>query len=144
MTGALLRRSLTPSDLAAWLTATPGADHGSHPLGRRPRFDPLTWNRIVHPPRLPAPQLMARALRAPTRVHALTMASTLAGDGSRTLLPHLETIGRDVMRSEVPDVVQASFLEAGARIASAEYQSIRWLSNRAQHRAPAVMVPGGA
>ncbi len=278
MTGALLRRGVAPSDLASWLTEAPDGTDAQHPLGRRPQFDPLTWNSVVRPPRLPAPQLMARALRAPTRVRALTVASTFVGDGTRTLLPHLEPladmawperplwiaavrrrdgrrvvfgkdgprvalvdvlaascavpgyfapvrihgheyldggahsstnadvlapegldlvvviaplaaagttprsvdgvvhriaarrlrqeiaalertgthvlvfepgpdtvdiIGHDLMRSDVHDVVQASFLEAGARIAAAEYQSVRRLSTRGHRRAPVVMVPGG-
>ena len=55
----------------------------------------------------------------------------------------VDTIGHDLMRSDVHDVVQASFLEAGARIAAAEYQSVRWLSTRGHRRAPVVTVPGG-
>jgi NTE family protein len=97
MAGALLRRGVPASDLAA---VTVGAEPRSSPpgldkaLGERPEFPPVRLGSFLARPRLPSPGLVAAWARRPWRLDPLAALASVLPDGSLDLAEHATMIER--------------------------------------------------
>jgi NTE family protein len=87
MTGALLRRGVPASELAAFFVGTRGTLTASLDV-EMPAFTPMRPHDMIRP-HLPSPRVIGRCLRLPWRRDPLAALMALAPDGAVSLLPHL-------------------------------------------------------
>jgi NTE family protein len=97
LVGALLRRDVPASDLAAWTVDAPLSPTGHRLVSRagRPELDAVRLRDFVRLPRLPHATAVAAALRWPHRFDPLRALVTHLPDGSRSLEEHLAFLGTD-------------------------------------------------
>jgi NTE family protein len=96
LVGALLRRGVPASDLAAW-TVGAGVSRSGALLGNldRPELDPLTLRQLMHLPRWPHPRAIASVLRRPWRFDPLRALTTHLADGAHVLDEHVAFLGTE-------------------------------------------------
>jgi len=95
--GALLRRGVPASDLAAWAVEAPLSPTGAAITASvvRPEFDPLKIREFLRPPRVPHPRAVLATMRRPHRFRPMRALVTHMADGPRDLHPHVEFLGTD-------------------------------------------------
>lgn len=95
LAGALLRRDIPASDLAAWTVGAPLSPSGwpIADIEARPEFDPVTISMFMRLPRPPHPQAVWLALRNPRRFDPMRALMTHLADGNRSLVEHVDFLG---------------------------------------------------
>jgi NTE family protein len=95
LVGALLRRNVPASDLAAWTVGAPLSPDGvALAEVNHPEFDPVSLRMMLHM-RLPHRDAVLSSLRRPLRFDAMRAFLTNLADGSRSLADYVEFLGTD-------------------------------------------------
>jgi NTE family protein len=96
LVGALLRRGVPASDLAAWTVgAALSRSGGLLTALQRPAFDSLTFRQFMHVPRLPHPRAVASVLTRPWRFDPLRALTTHLADGTTAVDDQVAFLGPD-------------------------------------------------